>query len=364
MPKVTLASVDSGNGTVNAFIVSGRGNSYRNHTMSACRVETHAAKLDLDGFAKESNAVTWKGNNYLFGDDALHSRQRVEREMGRNRYGGEFHRSLVATALANLGVKNGTVELTLFCPPQVYQTSKQEIIDDFMNEKVTIRLAGDDKPRRWEYSSVKVYPEGFGAALCFIVDSRGKLYDNDFLDGSTAVIDIGARTTDIIVLVDGEVDLEDWEHATHDKVSVHNIIRKPILAELKRNNKGLGNVEYEHIDMAVKNFFDGDGRCAFRYGSEMIDISEHFEERRIKLAEEIQSIIETDLDGLDGFSNLILVGGGSLAVEPYLSAWYSDWYADPSKNDETKHIHPIDFNALGGLLLAMYQRNQAKSVTK
>ena len=142
----------------------------------------------------------------MTGDDVIRvTRRGLERHMGSNRYGNEFHQFLVAVSLAKLGVKDGKVDLNLFAPPGLYNDLKPLIQERFMEDggKVEIKLKGDKKPRAWAYKSVTVWPEGIGAAACFVLDDNGELVPSDVLTGDVVVLDIGAHTLDAVLLTNG-----------------------------------------------------------------------------------------------------------------------------------------------------------------
>src|SRR5690606_34401855 len=129
----------------------------------------------------------------------------LERHMGSNRYGNEFHQFLTALAIAKMGVKEGKVDLTTFIPPGLFNELKANVEKRFMDDggKVEIKLKGDKKPRQFRYSRVTVLPEGIGAAACFVLDDNGEIVPSDVLSGEVVVLDIGAHTLDALQLSNG-----------------------------------------------------------------------------------------------------------------------------------------------------------------
>ena len=57
--------------------------------------------------------------------------------------------------------------------------------------------------------------------------------------------------------------------------------------------------------------------------------------------------------GLRGIKSVILVGGGALIVEDFMTEWYGEKVLNRKKHPTTKKIFPVDFNAIGGLRLAL-----------
>src|SRR4051812_45483617 len=170
-----IASVDAGNGGTNAVLSQPKG--YKSFYEPSVRATAEGEQLGLGkGWELEYDYVDWDGHRYVTGDDVIRvSRRQLERHMGANRYGNEFHQMLVAHALARLGVKSGTVDLTLFAPPGLFNDLKPFIKERFGQRggKVEISLKGDKKPRKFQYDQVTLWPEGIGAAFCFAVDDKG-----------------------------------------------------------------------------------------------------------------------------------------------------------------------------------------------
>src|SRR3990172_2539912 len=201
-----LASVDAGNGGVNAALAKENGKFKRVYFPSV----RAAATGDSLGLGKDMelqyDTVDWNGHRYVVGDDVIRvTRRNLERHMGSNRYGNEFHQFLTAVALAKLGVKQGAVDLTVFAPPGMYTDIRQEMADRFLelDGQVEIHLKGEKKPRQWQYANITVWPEGIGAAACFILDDQGNATHSDVLSGDVIILDCGAYTLDALQMRDG-----------------------------------------------------------------------------------------------------------------------------------------------------------------
>jgi hypothetical protein len=164
------------------------------------------------------------------------SRRQLERHMGANRYGNEFHQMLVAHALARLGIKSGTIDLTLFAPPGLFNDLKGFVRDRFGQRggKVEISLKGDKKPRKFQYNEITLWPEGLGAAACFVLDEKGDQVPAEVLRGEVVILDLGAHTLDAIQLSNGNFNAESLQHATWEAGGVHVHIREPILRAVKK----------------------------------------------------------------------------------------------------------------------------------
>jgi hypothetical protein len=306
--------------------------------------------------------VDWGGHRYVTGDDVLRvTRRNLERHMGIQRYGNEFHQFLVAVALAKLGVSKGTVDLTLFAPPGVYNESKSLIQQQFLEHDgaVQIKLKGDKKPRAWRYESVTVWPEGIGAAACFVIDDSGEFIHTDVLSGDTVILDLGAYTLDALKLTDGNFNPESLEHATWDNGGIHVHVREPILRALHRKHTDLTVLTVDDVDRVIRLGFVSED-FTLRVAGYEVDLKPLVEKHRQRYAEWVaNNICDGVFGGFLGMKSAILVGGGAVLIEDYLREWYGDKILDRKKHPTTRKIHPVDFNAVGGLRFARMRLKKA-----
>ena len=73
------------------------------------------------------------------------------------------------------------------------------------------------------------------------------------------------------------------------------------------------------------------------------------------------NIVDNVFQGFRGIRSAILVGGGALLVEEHLREWYGDKILNRKKHATTRKIHPVDFNAVGGLRFALRRQKQGAS---
>ena len=192
----TIISCDAGNGGTTAVMARDNGR-YKSTYFPSVRAAATGDSLGLgQDLELDYTYVDWYNHRYVIGEDVLRiTRRHMERHQGPNRYGNELHQFLIATAIAQLGVRKGSVDLTLFAPPGMYLDAKQTMTERINNSgEVSIQLKGDRKPRSWTYDQITVWPEGVGAVACFVLDEQGEMIETDILDGETVVIDLGAYT--------------------------------------------------------------------------------------------------------------------------------------------------------------------------
>ena len=246
------ASVDAGNGGTNAVLIKGKGRMRRYYEPSVRAVATGDSLGLGDDLELQYDYVDWYGHRYVTGDDVIRiTRRNLERHVGAGRYGNEFHQFLVAVALAKLGIRSGTVDLTVFAPPGLYRDFKPAIQENFLEHdgETEIRLKNDREPRVWNYANVTVWPEGIGAAACFILDKDGELVESDILAGETVILDIGVFTLDALRLTNGNFNPEALEHATWEDAGINVHLRQPILRAIKQNSDEFANTTVDDLSL-------------------------------------------------------------------------------------------------------------------
>lgn len=355
-----IASVDAGNGGIKAELVKRNGGGRKSHYEPSVRAAATGDALGIGNSAigeLDYEYADWSGHRYVTGDDVIRvTRRALERHIGSNRYGNEFHQFLVAISLAKMGIKEGEIDLTVFAPPGLYAEQKPEIEKRFLADqgKTEIRLKGDKKPRQWRYTSVNVLPEGIGAAVCFVLDDNGVYVASDVLSGQVAILDIGAHTLDALLLVDGNFNAESLQHATWEEGGVHVHIREPILKAIKKLSSDMAVVTVDDVDRVIR-LGSASGDYTLRAGGYEVDIKPLLDKYRLRYADWIANNIGDNVfNQFRGIKSVIVVGGEGL-VSDHLRKYFPDKIIDPKQHKTTAKVHPIDMNAVGGLRLALMQ---------
>ncbi len=351
-----VISVDPGNGGTNAVLAKA-GGGFKSVYFPSVRAAATGDSLGLGADLElQYEYADWYGHRYVVGDDVIRvTRRNLERHMGAARYGNEMYQFLVAVALAKLGIKEGTVDLTLFAPPGMYVDAKQTMLDRFTGDRreVEIKLKGDKKPRHWHYNHVQIWPEGIGAAACFIVDDEGNLTKNDVLSGDTVILDIGAHTLDALKMVDGNFNPEALETATWENGGLNVHIREPILRTVKKQGDDFANLSVDDIDVVIRRGLEEKDYTLKVAGVE-VELQSLMEKHSVRFAEWIaNNICDGVFGSFRGIKSVIVVGGEATLVEDHLKKWYGPKILDRKKYPSTKKIHPVDFNAVGGLRFAL-----------
>ena len=357
-----VVSADPGNGGTNAVLAltgrsAGNGKGYKSVYFPSVRAAATGDSLGLGkGLEMDYEYVDWGGHRYVVGEDVLTvTRRHLERHTGINRYGNELHRFLTAVALARLGVSKGKVDLTLFAPPGMYLDAQQAIHHNFLDKegKVAIKLKGDSKPRVWCYERIRVWPEGIGAAACFVLDDTGKAANTDILSGDTVILDMGAYTLDALKMNDGSFNPESLEHATWESGGVMTHLLEPILKQIRKQGADFDLLTTDDIDRIIRQGL-ASGDYTLKVAGHTVDLTALVAKYRERYAGWIaNNIADGVFAGFRGIKSVILVGGGALLVEDFLQQWYPGKVLERKKHPTTKKIHPVDFNCVGGLRLAL-----------
>lgn len=348
-----IISVDAGNGGTNA-VMAQSGGKYKSYYAPSYRASTDGQTLTMPGGIKvmEYEWIDWNGRKYVVGDTAMRlGSDDVETHRGDNRYGNEFHQMLVAHAVAQLGVKEGTVHLVLFCPPGIYETTKDLIKKRFMESPVDIRLSGDKKPRKWTYEQITVLPEGVGAAACILIDQNGVLVNSDVMAGRFLVLDGGAQTFDVIEFANGNVNPRVLKTYKNQGVIKHII--QPILTHYQ---KVYGYLNIGHVDSAIRRgLVTGD--YILDPDNAAIDIKPTLMKLEADYAGWVaNTVIDGDLDRADAYRRIMCIGGFENLCGSYMHGWYGDKLIDFKKVETLKKIDPVDVNAVGGLRFVLAQQ--------
>lgn len=350
------ASVDCGNGTVNALLDKGRGKP-KQLSFPSVRSRIVGQSLGLQEMELEYQKIGWSGRQFVVGDEATQvSRNSVERHTGTsNRYGNEFHRHLVATAIARMGVKKGGVSLITYVPPGFYNEIKEQVRERFLKEpNVQIKL--DGTMHEFTYSDVTVFPEALAAIGCFTIDNKYNPQNaDDILNGDVLILDMGSYTLDTVLLTNGKINPEAGRF-TYEDGGIDSLIRQPLLTWLREQHDDFSLLSVEDIDRIIINGSD-DANYVMRSGSASLDLSEPIDQLRREYADWVSNVVvDSDFRELRGVNKVLMVGGGAILAGSRLREFYGDKILDTNSHTATKKISPTDFIAVGGLRLAMMRQ--------
>lgn len=347
------ASVDCGNGGTNGVIQNEDGK-IKSFYAPSYRATTDGKTLSMSGGmgVMKYDYIEWYGRKYVVGDTAMRlGSDDVETHRGDNRYGNEMQAMLIANALANLGVKDGEVDLTVFAPPGIYEQVKDFMKEQLMKEPVEIRLSSDKKPRCWKYSAVHVLPEGIGMAACLLLDEHGAVRNSEYMEGRVLLMDGGAQTFDTLEILNGNINPNQLKHATYKNHGIIRHIIEPILQHYQERNLNYLNIG--HVDAAIRRGVVT-GEYILDPDNVAINIEPAITELSNAYAEWISNeVIDGKFGSLNAYRRAYLFGGVANLCMERMSNMYPTKLIDTRKIPALKKIDPVDMNAIGGLRLAI-----------
>lgn len=356
-----IASSDTGNGNTNA-IVKQEGGREKSICLASIRAKVSSHTLGLGkGAELEYIWGEMSGIRYAFGDDCLVvNRAEIDRHMGEKRYLHEHHRTLTAYALARLGVKGGTVDLTLMCPPKLYSDLKDPMIEAYRSNPAQILLKGDKKAREWEYSRVTVWPEGFPAAACFMLDRDGGAEASHVMAGDVLILDTGAHTANAFIAHNGKFNTSQLVHSSIEYGGGDTHLRTPLLEWVRGQGGELSAVTTDDIDRVLR-LAAASGDYTLHFGLASVDLLPALEPLALQYAHWLaNNVIDSRFNGLRGINRILTVGGNA----SYVTSHFAEWYAGKAITDREwsglNGWHPADLNAVGGLRLALARLNKGK----
>jgi hypothetical protein len=220
---------------------------------------------------------------------------------------------------------------------------------------VAIQFANDKKPRKWKYSKIRVWPEGIGAAACFILDADGCITDASALSGEVVILDLGMHTLDALQMSNGNFNPESLATATWENGGIKTLVLEPVQRAVKKIGHDFDLITLDDIDKVLRAGLET-GNWNLVWAGQSVDLRDEFQKHFARYSQWIaNNIIDGVFNGLRGIRGLVPVGGGAAMVQDYLAQLYENKILRFGADGATRNIHPIDANAIGGLRLAKSQ---------
>ena len=248
--------------------------------------------------------------SWAFGDTANLLGGLKIRDTSRNRIGSEYQLVLLlaATARALAGMYktpevSAKVHWLLNIPPVYWSLADR--LHEF-NGQYTIEY--DKQVFTVTGEVVRVFPEGAGAAACYLLDSTGRFSNAQFAKGRTGVIDAGYRTIDYTIF-EGPVMLENTARSLTNSVSGIYTLVQQWAAEDYGETWG-----EDEIERNIQRGF-----CVLRDTKEQIDLSGWVDDLGLRLADLIENdILLKAWDDLGAVDRVVLAGGISYMTAHHL----------------------------------------------
>jgi hypothetical protein len=236
------------------------------------------------------------------------------RDTSRNRIGSEYQLVLLLAATArSLAGMYKTPEVSapvhwLLNVPPVYWSQADSLYE--FDGEYTVEYGKQVFTIQGEV--VRVFPEGAGAAACYLLDSTGRFANAQLATGRTGVIDGGYRTIDHAIF-EGPVMLENTAQSLTNSVSgVYTLMQQWA-------NEDFGETWSEdEIETNIQR-----GYCILRTTKEQVDLSGWIDDLGLRLADLIENdILLKAWDDLGAVDRVVLAGGISHMTAHHLTDRY------------------------------------------
>lgn len=250
---------------------------------------------------------------------------------------------LLFTAAAALGAV-GDVELGIGTPLEIYGAAREEVSQVIQKAACRVSLDGG-APAQVAFRRVWVFPQAGGAYLNLLLGQDGQVKNPQLLGRTVGVIDVGYRTTDLLMLVRGKggAAVPDPDLSTTVDQGISEVYHHVWMALQAR----LGvPVDLLWVERA---FMWHGGALTFR--GQALDLEPDAQAARESLAALVEARVK-QLWGsaLDLAEHVILTGGGGKELFPYLRRGIPGLELDRD---------PVFSNALGYLAAMAYAVRRA-----
>lgn len=249
---------------------------------------------------------TIDGQVYYVGNYAIRRSPRAFRGLSVMRDEGNVLKVLFLAALSLFATDAVTSFNVVTGLPPGRMSYTDELIRSLKGEHRLIRHNGADNPAlSLRVEQVTVVPQPVGAYWSEILDQLGQVRQGArLLRGRVGIVDVGYRTSDLVVIEDGEYIPERSTTVPVGVVSAYAEIADKLLAKY-----GLEKETYA-LDGSVIT-----GKVIV--AGQTVDITEIREQAFATLATKLLVEIQSTWQ-LSEFYNLLLVGGGAIALGKYL----------------------------------------------
>jgi len=217
---------------------------------------------------------------------------------------------LIATAASLLG-NDDEIDLVVGLPLTYYRTQKDELTSLLKKLDVSIIVEGYNR-KRVKVNTVYVFPQGAGAYYAACLTINGEVKNPELVNNPVGLIDIGYRTTDILVMSKGKKGL-----MPREELSGGIDLGMKFAYQIVQNE--IEEVVKKPIDLlAIEKAIFWEQSKLLHRGIEY-SLSEYEQFANEELANQITAKVKIKWgDEIDNLSAVIIAGGGGEALAPYL----------------------------------------------
>lgn len=224
-----------------------------------------------------------------------------------------YNRVAIHHALHSAGLTGRRVEICLGLPVSDFYRDAQVNKDLIERKKASMRLPVHarigDGHQEVEVVKVRIVSQAVASWVDYAFDDAGTMRVNP--EDAVAVIDIGGRTTDCAVVINGEA--IDHSRSGTENVGVLNV-RKQVLQEADRRFNFGGVLPAKDVEKAMRT-----GKI--RLWGKDHDISDILAEAKASVSSRIETAVKRFIGSGADLGAVILVGGGA-SVFPEIAGKY------------------------------------------
>lgn len=319
-------------------------------------------------------AISRMGNN-LFANDGVNELENIEIVYnGQRKFVGELAvKESIVTPTFDTDRKNDVTNILLNIAIQLVHPSDEPVylvtglpLDFYKEEAKSFQnyIEGEQKEIKWltgsrqgetvqtKIQKALVFPQGAAAILAVLTNSEGRYTHPDMMfNGSLiAMIDIGFRTTDIIVVEvkeNGSIVPVNRYSTTLNDLGM-STLRQAIINKYEETTGGK-KISERFIQQALKGEqLSANGR--------KIDFKETLEQAKVTLAANIASGVKALWrEDSELFSGIFLAGGGAIALEEEMQKAFNDSLI---KTQESQYANTIGYLRYGKPIFKRYLEKQ------
>lgn len=194
-------------------------------------------------------------------------------------------------------------DVTLLLPPEDVDTGAK-LLGELVRSITRIKFFIPSLEKKISYFRVTVLPEGMCAFFGVLYERKGciRAEYKYLLSESTIIIDIGAGTTDIVLVKNGKV----MQSSRFTRAVGGNNVHRTVMGSLRRNEK---------IALPDEVIREGVITGYVKSGSRKIDISKYISEAKkavsAQLRDAVLEFFEASMISIETISNILVCGGGA-----------------------------------------------------
>ena len=310
----SLVGIDNGFGTIK--ISSGNTNikfpSIVGTPISEFSKAAPVASLDE---LLDSLAITYNGNTYYIGHNAIVNTRNGKISLRQNKAEDEQNRIKTMVALALLTKTeeiDATFDIVCGLPVLEYRNQKDKLYNMYINGgkpfEFAMHYGNDIRLKRIHTRRVTVISQGEGCFYSYLLDSDGNIIPSraDKVSGTVMLCDVGFKTTDIVSMENGRY-IETLSDQLNNGVSqMHQEVLRLIMERLDIKK------ELKDIDVIVRSNELFHNRRTYDMTKIIADAAQPYAEN---LVESLYTINNGDLGNLQ---MILLTGGGAEILYPYV----------------------------------------------